>query len=396
MNKSYFEDIEMHIIEEIMGAKKEIDLAVAWLTNVQLIKCLRYKRENGVAIKIIINDDKINKNVDLDSLKDAGCEIIMAHKRGIMHVKFCIIDDKIVISGSFNWTKNAEENNQEQITITKDDVDEVGSFKKRFNELTEKFSSRNKEDDANKEEEIIVPTLYSRIPGNLNNLQQKTLLAILIPLQPYIKAQIEEGQNKDKESIFDRVAISDTISVEGKYIGIGHTHCSEWFNTSIELKDLRYPSILIKEEPIFLENSGTVFKDITRKKNTSTIEFTFNKGVLSTLCNLKYGFFKVKMSEVLAFKKKCSLHLYILLSRYNGFRNRVTFKFNDLQKYLGITELYHKFSQANKQMLNPSTEEFYELFEKGKISYYFEFEPIRLGTRRKGNPDKIEFRLLHK
>ena len=37
-----------------------------------------------------------------------------------MHDKFCIIDNQVVLNGSYNWTNNAETRNDEVITIQKD------------------------------------------------------------------------------------------------------------------------------------------------------------------------------------------------------------------------------------------------------------------------------------
>ena len=37
-----------------------------------------------------------------------------------MHDKFCVIDNQVVITGSYNWTTNAEFKNDENITVQKD------------------------------------------------------------------------------------------------------------------------------------------------------------------------------------------------------------------------------------------------------------------------------------
>lgn len=37
-----------------------------------------------------------------------------------MHRKYCVIDNHVVISGSYNWTDNAAERNDENILIVKD------------------------------------------------------------------------------------------------------------------------------------------------------------------------------------------------------------------------------------------------------------------------------------
>lgn len=41
-------------------------------------------------------------------------------KGGIMHRKYCVIDNHVTISGSFNWTDNATNRNDENIEIIQD------------------------------------------------------------------------------------------------------------------------------------------------------------------------------------------------------------------------------------------------------------------------------------
>lgn len=37
-----------------------------------------------------------------------------------MHDKFCVIDNQVVLHGSYNWSKNAECKNDETLQITED------------------------------------------------------------------------------------------------------------------------------------------------------------------------------------------------------------------------------------------------------------------------------------
>lgn len=53
-----------------------------------------------------------------------------------MHHKFCIIDQKIVITGSYNWTKQAR-NNEENITVIKDEVHIYDDYSAIFNQLVD-------------------------------------------------------------------------------------------------------------------------------------------------------------------------------------------------------------------------------------------------------------------
>ncbi|MBR5634522.1 MAG: DUF1669 domain-containing protein [Prevotella sp.] len=52
----------------------------------------------------------------------------------LIHNKFCIFDDEIVIDGSYNWTILAERNNDENIVVI-EHGNVVSSFKKAFENL---------------------------------------------------------------------------------------------------------------------------------------------------------------------------------------------------------------------------------------------------------------------
>ncbi|MGH4121729.1 MAG: phospholipase D-like domain-containing protein [Clostridium sp.] len=117
----HFEDIQEQIIEQIKQAKYTIWVAVAWFTDEVLFKELLNKKNEGLNIQIIIIDDEINKNYGCKY--EENFETYRLKKDGyfenIMHNKFCIIDLKTVIHGSYNWTKKARYN-KETISIDTD------------------------------------------------------------------------------------------------------------------------------------------------------------------------------------------------------------------------------------------------------------------------------------
>jgi phosphatidylserine/phosphatidylglycerophosphate/cardiolipin synthase-like enzyme len=55
-----------------------------------------------------------------------------------MHNKFGIIDQKIAITGSFNWTLTATLHNQENLLATSN-VDIVNQYQHEFNRLWQKM-----------------------------------------------------------------------------------------------------------------------------------------------------------------------------------------------------------------------------------------------------------------
>ena len=63
---------------------------------------------------------------------------------GLMHNKFAVIDDKSLITGSFNWTQTAEERNEENLLIISD-KNTIGQYQQRFEYLwnTSRMDSRS-------------------------------------------------------------------------------------------------------------------------------------------------------------------------------------------------------------------------------------------------------------
>lgn len=130
----HFEDIQRQIVEQLEIAKFTIWVAVAWFTDRVLFEKLLTKENQGINVQLIIIDDETNKNSGLDYDK---FETYRLKKRGkyenIMHHKFCIIDLKTVIRGTYNWTNKAQFNN-EDITIVNSRKD-AEEFAERFIKL---------------------------------------------------------------------------------------------------------------------------------------------------------------------------------------------------------------------------------------------------------------------
>lgn len=110
----HFEDIEAQIVEQIRVAKFTIWVAVAWFTNKTLMRELYNKKQEGVNVRLVVLDDEINTNYGFNY--EDFFETKRVAKTGfygnIMHHKFCIVDFKTVIHGSYNWTSKANWNKE--------------------------------------------------------------------------------------------------------------------------------------------------------------------------------------------------------------------------------------------------------------------------------------------
>jgi hypothetical protein len=132
----FFSGIESKIIEELNNSYNSVDIAVAWITNTNILKCLRNCLSKGVEIRIITVKDHINRIEAYEQLYYNGASIRMMSSK-MMHNKFCIIDNRKVISGSFNWTANAN-NNHENITVSSGDYEFVKQYSNEFDKLFNK------------------------------------------------------------------------------------------------------------------------------------------------------------------------------------------------------------------------------------------------------------------
>lgn len=114
----HFEQIQSEIIQEIRQAKYMIWIAMAWFTDPVLYRELLKKKEQGVIIEIVLDDNDKNRNAEfcLDMDFPTYWVTIESLYKNIMHNKFCIIDLQTVIHGTFNWTKAANYN-KETISI---------------------------------------------------------------------------------------------------------------------------------------------------------------------------------------------------------------------------------------------------------------------------------------
>lgn len=128
----YFKDIRERIIENIKTAEFEILIAVAWLTDDKIINELVKSSRKNVKISIIFYDDHINKKDLFKNLYYQKATIRFTKK--LMHNKFCIIDKKTVINGSYNWTYNAS-GNHENITISLNNQNLIYQFTEEFNKI---------------------------------------------------------------------------------------------------------------------------------------------------------------------------------------------------------------------------------------------------------------------
>lgn len=119
INDVTFEDNKNKILATLDRARVSILVAMAWFTENAFAEKLKEKQAQGVEVRIVIYDDGVNANHGAN-LEGLDVKAIRGTRGGIMHNKFCVTDNQIVINGSYNWSKQAETKNDETVMVLED------------------------------------------------------------------------------------------------------------------------------------------------------------------------------------------------------------------------------------------------------------------------------------
>jgi phosphatidylserine/phosphatidylglycerophosphate/cardiolipin synthase-like enzyme len=106
------------IVQEISQAKQEILVQAYSFTSKDIAKALVAAHKRGVRTVIILDKSNQSKRYSAaDFTFNMGIPTYIDAKHATAHNKVMIIDKETVITGSFNFTKAAEERNAENLLI---------------------------------------------------------------------------------------------------------------------------------------------------------------------------------------------------------------------------------------------------------------------------------------
>lgn len=109
------------IVDAIEGAKQEICVQAYSFTSAPIAEALVRAHENGVRVLVLVDKSQMKeKRSRVRMLKSAGIDVWVDVMPGIAHNKVMIIDQQMVLTGSFNWTNAAEYRNAENVIFIKE------------------------------------------------------------------------------------------------------------------------------------------------------------------------------------------------------------------------------------------------------------------------------------
>jgi mitochondrial cardiolipin hydrolase len=111
-----------HLIQQ---NKNSFDAALYRFDNERLAGALVEARKRGIHIRLVLDQTRYNQTkATQDILENTELPHRLIHGRqgegSKMHHKFALLDDELVLTGSYNWTLASEEQNYENLLISRE------------------------------------------------------------------------------------------------------------------------------------------------------------------------------------------------------------------------------------------------------------------------------------
>jgi phosphatidylserine/phosphatidylglycerophosphate/cardiolipin synthase-like enzyme len=108
-----------HLLALINAAESSIYFMAYSFTSDEIAEALLASAEAGLEVKGVFEETQYKSNIgtEYDRLREAGLEVRLDGNRRNMHHKVMIIDERILVTGSYNFSANAEDSNDENTLI---------------------------------------------------------------------------------------------------------------------------------------------------------------------------------------------------------------------------------------------------------------------------------------
>jgi phosphatidylserine/phosphatidylglycerophosphate/cardiolipin synthase-like enzyme len=127
------------IIASLNSVKETLDICVFTISDDVISKAIIDAHKRGVQVRIITDDEKV-EDMGSDISEFVANDILVKtdDSPSHMHHKYAIFDGQTLLNGSFNWTRSASRNNNENIVV--DSTPHlVTSFQDTFDTLWDTF-----------------------------------------------------------------------------------------------------------------------------------------------------------------------------------------------------------------------------------------------------------------
>jgi phosphatidylserine/phosphatidylglycerophosphate/cardiolipin synthase-like enzyme len=108
---------EAQVVGWINRANSSVHILIYSFTLSDIGSAILNEYRKGIDVKVVFDRTQISKYSEIFPLEDAGVPVRNDTNTALMHEKVAIIDDKIVLVGSFNWSSEAENSNNDNLLV---------------------------------------------------------------------------------------------------------------------------------------------------------------------------------------------------------------------------------------------------------------------------------------
>uniref|UniRef100_A0A670XWJ1 Mitochondrial cardiolipin hydrolase n=2 Tax=Pseudonaja textilis TaxID=8673 RepID=A0A670XWJ1_PSETE len=131
------------LLVRVLEARRSLDLCLFAFSSPQLGRAVLLLHSRGVRIRLVVDADYMAlRGSQVGLLRRAGISVRHDQDKGYMHHKFAIVDKKVLITGSLNWTTQAIQTNQENVLVVEDQA-LVNIFLEEFEKIWENYNPAN-------------------------------------------------------------------------------------------------------------------------------------------------------------------------------------------------------------------------------------------------------------
>lgn len=105
------------VVNQINNATQSIHITIFSFTRDNIGDALIAAHNRGVDVKIVFDKGQNSQYSEYWRMKDLGMDVKLDGNSAYMHNKFTVIDGDIVMTGSYNWSDRATEENDENFVI---------------------------------------------------------------------------------------------------------------------------------------------------------------------------------------------------------------------------------------------------------------------------------------
>lgn len=120
------------MIQLIKGAKASLDVMAFVFTDDAIASAIMARHRDGVPVRVVIETRNLDTaGSDVTTFRQAGIDILLDGNPYMMHHKVIIIDQAIVVTGSYNFSSNAANYNDENVLILHS-TEIAGQYREEF------------------------------------------------------------------------------------------------------------------------------------------------------------------------------------------------------------------------------------------------------------------------